>query len=119
MVRAARADAPRDYVVATGVSHTVRDFVAAAFAAAGIDDWQQHVTVDPRFAGRCSSPSWCCPPRPCCAVLLGWRALLQLRASSPAVVQLQPGSAGLRVARRLRRRLTCNSPSSPARPSTQ
>ena len=32
MVRAARADEPRDYVVATGVGHSVRDFVAAAFA---------------------------------------------------------------------------------------
>ena len=27
MVRAARADEPRDYVIATGVGHTVRDFV--------------------------------------------------------------------------------------------
>ena len=49
MVRAARADEPRDYVVATGVGHTVRDFVAAAFRAAGIDDWEQLVTIDPEF----------------------------------------------------------------------
>ena len=33
MVRAARADEPDDYVVATGRAHSVRDFVAAAFAA--------------------------------------------------------------------------------------
>ena len=32
-------DGPADYVVATGVAHSVRDFVAAAFAHAGIDDW--------------------------------------------------------------------------------
>ncbi|MGZ4498360.1 MAG: GDP-mannose 4,6-dehydratase [Nocardioides sp.] len=49
MVRAARADEPRDYVVATGVSHSVRDFVAAAFHRAGIDDWEPLVTLDPRF----------------------------------------------------------------------
>ena len=47
MVRAARAAAPRDYVVATGVSHSVRDFAAAAFHHAGIDDWERLVDCDP------------------------------------------------------------------------
>ncbi|RKR73242.1 GDP-mannose 4,6-dehydratase [Frondihabitans australicus] len=41
--------ASADFVVATGESHTIRDFVAAAFAAAGIDDWQHLVRVDPQF----------------------------------------------------------------------
>lgn len=41
--------APDDYVIATGRTHSVRDFVAAAFAAADIDDWEPYVTVDPRF----------------------------------------------------------------------
>ncbi|WP_170970118.1 GDP-mannose 4,6-dehydratase [Nocardioides jishulii] len=49
MVRAGRAEAPGDYVIATGVSHSVRDFVAAAFTAAGVDDWEQYVRVDPDF----------------------------------------------------------------------
>ncbi len=38
-----------DYIIATGIVHTVRDFVAAAFAAAGIDDWERFVRQDPRF----------------------------------------------------------------------
>lgn len=38
-----------DFVIGTGVSHTVRDFVAAAFHAAGVDDWQSYVEVDPAF----------------------------------------------------------------------
>ena len=46
LVRAARADRPDDYVVATGRSHSVRDFVAAAFAAAGITDWEPLVRQD-------------------------------------------------------------------------
>ena len=46
MVRAARADQPDDYVVATGVAHSVRDFVAAAFAHAGVGDWEPLVEVD-------------------------------------------------------------------------
>ncbi|MDR7252105.1 GDPmannose 4,6-dehydratase [Nocardioides sp. BE266] len=49
MVRAARADEPSDYVVATGRAHSVRDFVAAAFAAAGITDWEPLVRSDPAF----------------------------------------------------------------------
>ena len=38
-----------DYIVATGVAHSVRDFVAAAFCAAGIPDWQAHVETDASF----------------------------------------------------------------------
>ena len=40
-------DTPEDYVVATGVTHSVYDFVTAAFACVGIDDWQCYVEVDP------------------------------------------------------------------------
>jgi GDPmannose 4,6-dehydratase len=47
LVRAARADVPRDFVIATGVSHSVRDFAAAAFHHAGIDDWKGLVDTDP------------------------------------------------------------------------
>jgi GDPmannose 4,6-dehydratase len=39
---------PDDYVVATGIAHSVRDLVEIAFARVGLD-WQQHVRVDPRF----------------------------------------------------------------------
>lgn len=56
LVRASRADEADDYVVATGVSHSVRDFVAAAFTAAGIDDWEHLVTIDPRFARPVDAP---------------------------------------------------------------
>jgi GDPmannose 4,6-dehydratase len=42
-------DEPKDYVVATGRTHSVRDFVTAAFAHVGIEDWERFVTQDPRF----------------------------------------------------------------------
>ncbi len=42
-------DAPDDYVIATGITHSVRDFVSAAFASAGINDWERYVETDPRF----------------------------------------------------------------------
>ncbi len=37
-----------DFVLATGESHTVREFVEAAFAQANLD-WKQYVTHDPRY----------------------------------------------------------------------
>ncbi|HEY0167859.1 MAG TPA: GDP-mannose 4,6-dehydratase [Jatrophihabitans sp.] len=49
MVRAVRHSQADDYVIATGESHTVADFVAAAFDAAGVADWQSRVRVDPSF----------------------------------------------------------------------
>ena len=41
-------DAPDDYVIATGESHTVREFVERAFAQVGLD-WQVYVEIDPRY----------------------------------------------------------------------
>jgi GDPmannose 4,6-dehydratase len=40
---------PDDYVVGTGETHSVQEFVEKAFAAAGINDWQQYVKQDPRY----------------------------------------------------------------------
>ena len=36
-----------DFIVATGVSHTVREFVAEAFSGAGVSDWEGRVIIDP------------------------------------------------------------------------
>ena len=50
LVRAALVPVPDDYVIATGASHSVRDFVVEAFAACGIADWERYVGIDERFA---------------------------------------------------------------------
>jgi GDPmannose 4,6-dehydratase len=39
-------DKADDYVIASGVSHSVRELVEIAFGHAGLD-WQKHVTTDP------------------------------------------------------------------------
>ena len=39
---------PDDYVLATGVSHSIRDLLQLAFAHVGLD-WRNHVQVDQRF----------------------------------------------------------------------
>jgi len=41
-------DEPDDYVVASGIAHSVRDLVEAAFGHAGLE-WQKHVRTDPRL----------------------------------------------------------------------
>ncbi len=42
-------DEPDDYVVATGKTHSVEDFLAQAFAEVGIEDWRPYVHHDRRF----------------------------------------------------------------------
>jgi GDPmannose 4,6-dehydratase len=45
MLQQERAD---DFVIATGISHSVRDLVDVAFGHAGLD-WRKHVTLDPKL----------------------------------------------------------------------
>jgi GDPmannose 4,6-dehydratase len=40
---------PDDYVVATGETHTVREFVEEAFNYGGINDWEKYVGIDERY----------------------------------------------------------------------
>ncbi len=41
-------DAPDDYVIATGETHSVRELVETAFSYVGLD-WRQYVEIDPRY----------------------------------------------------------------------
>jgi GDPmannose 4,6-dehydratase len=43
-----QADEPDDYVLATGETHSVREFLDAAFGYAGLD-WNEYVTIDERY----------------------------------------------------------------------
>jgi GDPmannose 4,6-dehydratase len=38
-----------DFVIATGETHSIREFVAAAFEHVGLGDWERYVRQDPRF----------------------------------------------------------------------
>ena len=48
MWRMLQQPTPQDYVIGTGVCHTVRDLVEAAFGHVGLD-WRKYVVTDPRF----------------------------------------------------------------------
>jgi GDPmannose 4,6-dehydratase len=39
---------PDDYVVATGETHSVREFLEVAFSHVGLD-WKKYVEIDPRY----------------------------------------------------------------------
>jgi len=43
-----QVERPGDYVVATGETHTVREFCELAFAHVGLD-WRDHVVIDPKY----------------------------------------------------------------------
>ncbi len=47
MQRAIRFEHGDDYVIGTGVTHTIRDFVTAAFNTVGLDNWDRYVSTDP------------------------------------------------------------------------
>ncbi|MFI7339036.1 GDP-mannose 4,6-dehydratase [Streptomyces sp. NPDC050085] len=48
MWRMLQCDTPDDYVVATGTSYSVRDFLTFCFTHAGLD-WERHVRFDERY----------------------------------------------------------------------
>ena len=41
-------DTPDDYVIATGESHSVKEFLIIAFDLLGLD-WNKYVEIDPRY----------------------------------------------------------------------
>ena len=46
-------DTPDDYVVCTGETHTIREFLGMAFSQVGIKDWEGLVVIDPEFYRPC------------------------------------------------------------------
>ena len=48
MWRMLQREKPDDYVIGTGESHTVREFVQLAFREVGIEDWETYVRSDPK-----------------------------------------------------------------------
>lgn len=40
---------PDDYVIATGETHSVKEFLEEAFQYSGLGDWQKYIGIDPRY----------------------------------------------------------------------
>ncbi len=52
-------DEPDDYLIATGIAHSIREFLDVAFNHIGIIDWDKYVEVDARFYRPCEVPYLC------------------------------------------------------------
>jgi GDPmannose 4,6-dehydratase len=66
-----QTDEPEDFVIATGETHSVREFVEAAFEQAGLD-WEPHVEIDPRYFRPAEVDELLGDPSKA-AEILGWR----------------------------------------------
>jgi GDPmannose 4,6-dehydratase len=64
---------PDDYVIGTGESHSVREFVEAAFREAGIPEWERYVEIDPRYYRPAEVENLVADPRKA-KEKLGWEA---------------------------------------------
>jgi GDPmannose 4,6-dehydratase len=63
-------EAPDDFVIATGVKHSVREFCEVAFSHVGLD-WQDHVEIDPSLIRPADVNTLCGDARKA-KVQLGW-----------------------------------------------
>lgn len=63
---------PDDYVLASGVTHSLRDLLTAAFACVGIDTWAPYVVQDPALV-RPAEPDPLCGDADKARRVLGWR----------------------------------------------
>lgn len=86
---ALRAAQPRDYILATGVAHSVEDWVAAAFGRVGLD-WREHVRRDESLV-RPSEPSLLVGDPSRAARELGWRPETDFEALVAEMVDAEIG----------------------------
>lgn len=49
MISVLNFEKPEDFVLATGVTHSLKDFISEAFTHVGISDWSKYINVDEKF----------------------------------------------------------------------
>lgn len=92
MWRILQIDHPDDFVIATGRAHALREFVAAAFAANGLD-WREHVESDPALM-RPSDIAHSVGDPGKAARVLGWRARVEMAELVRRLVHAETHGAG-------------------------
>ncbi|WP_461369258.1 GDP-mannose 4,6-dehydratase [Candidatus Darwinibacter acetoxidans] len=84
MQRMLAQDEPSDFVIATGETHSLRDFVAGCFAAVGID-WQNHVKTSDLYR-RPTDIEYSSGSPQKAKRLLGWEATIKLPQLVPLLI---------------------------------
>lgn len=98
MWRMLQQDEPRDYVIATGASHTLEQFVEHAFACAGLA-WREHVEIDPSLF-RPSDITFSRADPALAAGRLGWKARYAMPDVVRMMVDAEQGAADSQRSRR-------------------
>lgn len=87
-------DDPDDYVVATGETHSVREFLDVAFAAGKVDDWKNLVVIDPKFYRAAEVDYLLGIPNKATAIL-GWTPQIEFKMLAERMVIHDVHEAGL------------------------
>ena len=106
MWRMLQEDEPEDYVIGTGESHSVSEFVQEAFGYVGLD-WREYVEVDPRYFRPTEVEHLVADPAKA-RTRLGWNPQVTFRDLVKIMVDcdlqlagLQPKGEGMRVLAKL------------------
>ena len=92
MWRMLQQDQPTDFVIATGESHSLEEFVAETFRRLGLD-WQEHVTVD-RSLFRPSELKYSRGDSTRAGEQLGWRAETKFSQLIAKLVEAEQAERG-------------------------
>jgi len=87
MWRMLQQDAPGDYIVATGHTRLLRDFVETAFRLVGLD-WREHVQIDAALL-RPTDIRHCVADPGRAAERLGWRASIQMEGVIQRMIEAE------------------------------
>jgi len=68
-------EVPDDYVLAMGTTHSIKEFLEAAFSAVGITEWQKYVIEDKKFY-RPVEPNLLCGDASKANKILGWKPVV-------------------------------------------
>jgi GDPmannose 4,6-dehydratase len=93
MWRMLQLDQPEDFVIATGVSHSLEEFVAEAFTCVGLD-WHEHVQTDKQLLRPSDIPENKGDASKAQAKL-GWQATLHMKDVVRKMVEIETGKARL------------------------
>jgi GDPmannose 4,6-dehydratase len=87
-----QCDQPDDFVVASGVAHSLEEFVATAFTAVGLN-WQDHVDYDSSLV-RPSEIMYSLGDASKAAQMLHWKSTLKLSEIVARMVRAEREGAG-------------------------
>tara|TARA_R110001606_G_scaffold15328_1_gene63215 strand:- start:2209 stop:3327 length:1119 start_codon:yes stop_codon:yes gene_type:complete len=86
---------PDDYVVATGQTHSVKEFLKVAFESVDIENWERYVVIDPEFY-RAAEVDYLLGLPQKAKTLLGWSPKISFKQLAEAMVDHDVEEAKLR-----------------------